>query len=227
LLVIIGRVIIMVMFSGGRRRINFLRIIAIIAGITLLCVLACWFIFDFLKSAEMSILITPSDSEIRVNGSRYVNGNYKMYPGDYEVEISREGFETQSFTVKLEANKAELVHGWLKPTDGSMQIYMTSADDFNILKLVANGDEDAVKAVNDIEKKKRITDFLPFYDAIEEHRGKNVKVSNGTSDDECKEVVCIIVETGAKEESAYKYIKNYFNMRGYNLDDYKIIYRKG
>lgn len=220
-----GHSIIKVMFSGGRRRGIFPRIIAIIAISAILIGVICWVVFDLLKSAEISILFTPSDSEILVNGKRYKNGNFRMYPGEYKIEVNRDGFESQSLVVKLESNKVEAVHGWLEPSDGSMQIYTTSADDYNILRLVANDDK-AIDFVNSFEKKRRIRDFLPVYDAADERKGASIKVSDGTTDEQCGAAICLIVETKAKTETAYNYMKNYFKSRGYNLDDYKIIYKK-
>ena len=200
------------------------KLFVIILAIAAIAFFLIWFITDFLKNSELSILFTPSDSKILVNGEQFSNGVHRMYPGKVTIEISRDGFKTKTYDIELKANETSSIHGYLKPKDGSLEVFTYSASDYNIFKLVAT-DEDAITLINNQNKLLRIRDFLPAYNVADGSDGGSIKVEDGSNDKNCKGPFCILIKTNAKRtEAAYKAMKAFFALRGYNLDNYEVVY---
>ena len=186
--------------------------------------LALWIIFDLLKNSELSILFTPSDAEITVNGRHSSNGIYRMYPGMVTVEIKKDGFDPQQFNIELKSHEVSQIYGYLKPNDGSFEVFKTSGRDYNILKLVAN-DEEALAFIDKNEKQNRIIDFLPAFSSVEKIPYATVEVTDGTDSEQCLAEFCLrLTATNVDNDKAYNVMKQYFEIKGYNLDNYKVIY---
>ncbi len=53
------------------------------------------------NAAVLDITVTPSDAEIKINGTVYRNGRNELFPGNYAVEVTKSGWLPQSEEVAL------------------------------------------------------------------------------------------------------------------------------
>ncbi len=179
------------------------------------------FITDQSRLATLDILVSPVSSEITINGQTYKNGSHKLEPGTYTAEIKKPDFITKTFTLTLVSGKTTNLHTYLNQTDGSLSWYLSHNDDAILATQI--GDEEADQLMENAAKSYPILNILPIiideYDA--EYNYTNYRIDGG-NEDRCTHDFCLIITdtTGGNEENAKTQITN----RGYDLNDYEIIY---
>lgn len=201
---------------------SFLLIITIPAICFLLIIIGLSIFIAHQNSlATLDLLVAPASSEITINGKRYENGIYKLNPGTYTAEIKKDDFSTKTFTLSLSAGKTTNLHTYLNQTDGSLSWYLDHNDDAILATKI--GDEEAEEQMKKAQETYPILKDLPIivdeYDAS--YNYTNYRIDGGNLTD-CTHDFCIIITdtTGGNEDAAKAQITN----RGYNLDDYEIIY---
>lgn len=75
------------------------------------------YLIDVFKTARVNIRVAPASSEITLNGKKYSNGEYKLYPGTYEIIISKSGFEEYKETIELKKDDIIDIYKCLKQND--------------------------------------------------------------------------------------------------------------
>ena len=60
-------------------------------------------------SAKLEVEITPSDSTLMVSGEEHKEGVIKVKPGNYTINVSRQGFESVSTTVSASKGQTRYV----------------------------------------------------------------------------------------------------------------------
>ena len=71
-----------------------------------------------INNATLKVRVAPSDAKVLVGGKRYKNGEHRIKPGEYEVSITREGFEDYSETLTIENRGYGEIYLCMDNTDG-------------------------------------------------------------------------------------------------------------
>ena len=171
--------------------------------------------------ATLDLLIAPKSSTIKINDKIYQNGEYKLKPGTYTVEISKKNFFTKTFTLNLKSNKTTKLHTYLEQTDGSYSWYLNHPEDDFIRTQI--GDEEATKESEQYKKDYPIITVLPLIHAEydDQYNYTEYRIDGGNFE-ECEKEFCLKITdtTGGNEENA----KNLIRKNGYNPEKYEIIY---
>lgn len=113
-------------------------------------------------SATLEIYVAPSDSGITLNGEEIRAGIHKSEPGEYEIIVSRNGFDAQSQKVTLEADEKKKVYFALMPNDESTaNWYETHPEDAELLEGISSWEYDQVS--DEMRTRYEILENLPFY----------------------------------------------------------------
>lgn len=188
-------------------------------------------IYNIAKSAELSILVAPSNAVVKINGEEYTNGQYKFFPqNNVEVEISSPEHQTQTQTIDLIANETTLLRAVLEDEDGGYDSYLESLETYNQIKMLAPaiGNQKLTDLVNATEKKLAILDILPLSENIGEFyadshgfivsRDDNATIIQAMpSDDDCGVVPCLEVYESNGDLGA---VKSLLKKKGYDPEVY-------
>ena len=94
-----------------------LNIVIIIVVITLL-------IINSSKNSKLVFSVTPLDATISVNGdTNFTNGTNTIYPGKYDIVISRDGLETKSFSADVLSDQTVTISTFLVDTEKTFDFY--------------------------------------------------------------------------------------------------------
>lgn len=117
-------------------------------------------IWNSMRSVTLIINVAPIDANVRIGLSSYQNGTYKVHPGTYEMVISREGLESKTLILNLEAGSAVNAVAYLKGADDNFDFYTWEDNSASFRKLakIINGEEGII-ADGDYSAKKFVADF--------------------------------------------------------------------
>lgn len=172
-------------------------------------------------SATLRIVVAPASARILIDGEQYQNGIYENMPiGTKYVEITADGFVSKKYKIELAADEVTKLYACLEPE---------SVEDF------VETDEYAVNcsAAKELEGEKKRAEFLAQYPiavvlpiVVEKYADDlagymSFRVDGGKYAG-CEKEFCVKITdiTGGNYERAKKIVKN----KGYNLDDYEVIY---
>ena len=97
-----------------RKRI-FLGFIAI--DVLLLVVVVFCAINYFRKTSTVVVKYAPLDATLKIDGSVYAAGSYKITPGAHKIELSRDGFDTKTYTVTIRDDSIFKLYNYLTSSD--------------------------------------------------------------------------------------------------------------
>ena len=112
-----------------------------IAAVVLILVISLGFlIYGRIYSAEISIMVAPSIAKVKVGEMEFSNfGTVKIQPGEYEVEVSADGFESKTGKLTAKADKTVDLNLYLEPsTEATASWYDEHEDDALILGEIKN-----------------------------------------------------------------------------------------
>lgn len=165
--------------------------VVIILGISL-----PFIIIDMINSATISVTVAPSIARVKIDGRGYdAGGNYKVKPGEYDVEISADGFETKTKTIVAVANETTNLVAYLEPTLENSDWYNTHPEDSLIMGEVKN--TETIEILNRLSEENPILSKLPY------------KVEYYTEDYSDKFNYVITYELGVDAETFKIIIKDY------------------
>ena len=202
----------------------------VIISVSVLATIAVTLTFlNILKSAQLSILVTPLDAKILINNKEFKNGTYRFFPGEVSVKIEKEGMETKEYSIELKRNHTETLYDYLIGLgDNKFDAYNHNLADYNALKLIAGDDEKSADFIKKTERKLSIAEILPLERFVEATTpapetgmlGRETQISLGTDKEGCDELICLyLLNNTGSLDTARELVQEY----GYNLDDYKII----
>lgn len=118
------------------------KLLAVIAGVFLLVLIIVSVIIkveDDKNSAMVSVLITPSIAKVEI-GNKVVKpiGEFRIRPGEYEVVVSADGFETKNTTLVAKENETVKLELFLEPLAENSNWYNTHDGDSLILGEINN-----------------------------------------------------------------------------------------
>ena len=179
-------------------------------------------------SAKLDILVVPTDSTIKINGTEYENGLYEnIHVGRAKVQISKEGFDSQEFEIDLKRDEETRIYTylqgneeWYRDIDEQTQYLIDIINEYN-------GEQQTLQLVD----KYPIMSVIPM--VVEKYSNNyteyvSYRIDGGKFSD-CEQEFCLKITdiSGGNYNRAIETIRS----SGYNPDDYVIIYddasRKG
>jgi hypothetical protein len=191
-------------------------------GAIILFVLLSLFIFvNFLinikKTAQLNILISPVDAKITINQKQYYNGKQKIEPGNYQVKIERDGFQSVNIEINLSSGDQKYLYYCLTPNNQDNTWYKDHPKDNQTC-------DEINQALNDILKSETMKDPIfsvtPYHNddkryyidsVLNEDRSITIKIKPLSCKAELKKIL---------NQNALNYLKS----KNINLDQYKIEY---
>ncbi len=177
-------------------------------------------------SAGLDILVVPADAKIMIDGERFENE--KQYSGlmarTAHVEISMDGFDTQSYDLELKKNETTKIYTYLTGNDAWYEGHKNDERVQTSLELI--NEYHGEVQVEDLNKKYPILSILPIvYEKYLNNYTEYVsyRVDFGAYD-ECEGEYCVMITdyTGGNRERALTAIRN----KGFSPDDYEVHYRR-
>lgn len=198
-------------------------------------------ILNMMKTAVVSLNITPVDAMIKVNGKEYKNGDYKFRPGEYKIEVTREGMVAKEFTVEAKSGSVINVATFLVEENNGFNFYRLKGNDESFLKL----EEIAVMSNNiTIDYDKSAEEFIAGYRrAYDLYMGETLPINYAefgeerendqrslkeitvmmNRDEECRLALCLkAIMVGTDDKSLVEIM---LTERGFNMEDYEIKYK--
>lgn len=196
------------------------------------------------RPAFIDILVTPVDATITMNDKEMRNAVYEMEPGEYNVFISRDGFEPVTIELNLEKNKTTGLYVYLEPMGGDWGFYEEAKNQQSLDVLLRlnglNSDGEAWEPklgliqendyAKEIADKYSVKSITPVYISIcgepENRMNCNAIHIEYKYSKSCDNELCLVVvgRTRELEAKALNKIKEEFSQKGYNFDDYKYVY---
>ena len=193
-----------------------LNIVIIIVVITLL-------IINSSKNSKLVFSVTPLDATISVNGdTNFTNGTNTIYPGKYDIVISRDGLETKSFSADVLSDQTVTISTFLVDTEKTFDFYNlttdhdTSAEEF-ILEYETNASNANLVLPFNYTEYKDSSDSPTGKEVV-----KDITIRKG-SPKECKQSLCIDVLMALTDDR--ELVKRLLEERGINPNGYEIIYK--
>lgn len=213
-----------------------LNIVIIIVVITLL-------IINSSKNSKLVFSVTPLDATISVNGdTNFTNGTNTIYPGKYDIVISRDGLETKSFSADVLSDQTITISTFLVDTEKTFDFYKLTENVSSMEKLqeiasksnnlTTDHDTSAEEFILEYETNASNANLvLPFNyteykDSSDSPTGKEVvkdiTIRKGSPKD-CKQSLCIEVLMALTDDR--ELVKQLLEERGINPNGYEIIYK--
>lgn len=163
-------------------------------------------------SASIYVIAAPYDAQILMNNKIVKSGEKNMAePGEYNIVISRTGFETEIKTVVLENGSSEKVIVALRPNEPStMDWYETHPEDAAIADGVVG--QKFIDEAAEMAEKYTIVENLPVYEY-------NYNVGYGDCRNNGGPEFCVVIKAGfGFRDVAIGYLQN----TGKDLADYYV-----
>ncbi|MBQ3352761.1 hypothetical protein IJG89_00185 [Candidatus Saccharibacteria bacterium] len=214
--------------------IGFLAFDAIVVFIIILLM-----IIDAKKTVTVEVNVAPLDAVVLIDGHNYKENTFRINPGVHEVQISREGLSTKTFSVDADLDSIFNITTFLS-ADGNFDFYTLDNNYASFLELARIGSADNnitmdqdTSAEAFIEKMEKEVELyqqkLPIdYTKYESVDGRDIMAYDLTmrraSDrSSCTKYLCIEAFMILTDD------KNLVNERleeeGFNMEDYEIVYK--
>ena len=198
----------------------------LIAGILIfvfIVAISVYFIItDRAKSATVDIMVTPTIAKVKIGEESFgVMGEYRIKPGEYNVEVSAEGFLTEMMTIKAEEGEVSQIQIYLEPTEDNTNWYNDHPDDALILGEIKNNY--IIRAVQELKDEYPILNQLPLeIDYFTSGYAKRVKytISYELNGDNTGFKITIRDYTGGNYDDAIAKL----TARGIDTEEYDIEY---
>lgn len=179
-------------------------------------------IWNSIYSAEVNIIVTPSIAEVKIGDGIYkANGEYRLIPGEYDVEISAEGFKTKNGRLVAVGGETVKLAVFLEPDEDNSDWYDTHQEDNLILGEIKNSE--TIESLQKLGKQYPILDILPYnVEYFTDNYSRKVKYSITYQIEDNENGFVIIVDDymGGARELAYRWLES----NGVDTDDVIIEY---
>ena len=198
-------------------------LVGIILSLVLIVAISVYFIIeDASKTADVQVIVAPSSATMTLNGVRYdAYGDLRVKPGEYEVKVSKDGFETVTEKIEAKENETVSIMIYLMPTEENADYYETHPEDATIRGSI--DDARALAELNELKEKYPILKQLPikidYYTANYANRVKYT-ITYERTDSEQGFIIVVNDDTGGNYGAAMERIK----ALGFNPEDYQIQY---
>ena len=170
-----------------------------------------------INNATLKIMVAPKDAKILVGNKRYKNGEHHIKPGEYDVDITRDGFEEYKSSISVEKDGYAEIYLCMDNNDG-VNWYDNDKDYARLC-------DEAYDHLYDQEMKEKYSDKIfsitPFHSY---DKGFNI---DAQLNDETGEIVVSIEALSCKPariEGLNQNALEWLRKAGVNPDDYTIKY---
>jgi hypothetical protein len=196
------------------------RILFILAAIFLIGLIIYRFIDNAQKTANIDVLVAPESAQVLIGGNHFSNKTHKIKPGEYDVSVTKNGFESYNTKLTIKAGETTQLKVFLLPSDGSYDWYNKHPEDALLLDPIK--DYNYTKNLDELKKHNPIINILPIQ--VSEYSDNyskytEFKINYKQSDSE-KIIVTIDDVTGNNKDKALDMIRT----KGFNPNDYTIEY---
>ncbi len=217
------------------------RNLLIIIGSAILVVLIVIFgIIPLIKSlnrpAYLDILLAPSDAVVSIDGAEYTSATYEFEPGSYIAVVKRQGFKDKTFELELARGETAKLYTYLIPEDNDWSFYeeeMNKTSLENLIRIVEHSEtEEKNTEVENLIKKVNIESAMPIDFAVCREPASRMTCDSVEVtydyEKECDNMLCVVI-TGRNSEltnEVLNEVKTRLLEKGFNLDNYKYIYKQ-
>lgn len=210
--------------SAQDRRAAFVRthwkqgtIILIVLFVIIIGIFVGRAIYLNINNATLKVLVAPEDAKVLIGGKRYRNGEHHVKPGNYDVKITREGFEEYTGQLSIEEKGYGEVYFCMNNTDG-VGWYSNNEKYAHLCDAVNEHQYDKETAEKFSDKIFSVTPFHSY------EKGFNI---DAKLDEETKKITVTIEPLSCRYERAKALEKNaleWLEKAGIDIDDYEIVY---
>ena len=210
--------------SAQDRRAAFVRthwkqgtIILIVLFVIIIGIFVGRAIYLNINNATLKVLVAPEDAKVLIGGKRYRNGEHHVKPGNYDVKITREGFEEYTSQLGIEEKGYGEVYFCMNNTDG-VDWYSNDEKYAHLCDVVNEHQYDKETAEKFSDKIFGVTPFHSY------EKGFNI---DAKLDDETKKITVTIEPLSCRYERAKALEKNaleWLEKAGIDINDYEIVY---
>lgn len=190
----------------------------IAVDVIVLLVLGGFYVDKVQKTAVLDVALVPRTAVLKIGGDEFRQGVFNTYPGKVTAVISAQGFEDKIIELNLNSETTTKVHEFLTPTKDNMNYYAKNEDDFEAMQKI--GGEEAQRISNLLSIRKVLPIINYQYNGLN-NPSKEIIIDQDLS---CEDVICLRV-TGAGEDDIEE-VETMIKNKGYNPEDYKIIWRE-
>ena len=122
----------------------------IVMDVVVLIVYIVLLILKLNRTVILDVNVVPNVAKVMIDGTEYASGVYKVYPGEAEVEIKADGFESKNLNVMFSNHNITKIYDYLMPNQDNLNYYSEHEDDAEALKKI--GGDDALKMLKIILK---------------------------------------------------------------------------
>lgn len=210
--------------SAQDRRAEFVRthwkqgaIILIVLFVAIIGIFVGRVIYLNINNATLKVLVAPEDAKVLIGGKRYRNGEHHVKPGNYDIKITREGFEEYTGQLSIEEKGYGEVYFCMNNTDG-VDWYSNNEKYAHLCDVVNEHQYDKETAEKFSDKIFSVTPFHSY------EKGFNI---DSKLDDETKKITVTIEPLSCRYERAKALEKNaleWLEKAGVDTNDYEIVY---
>ncbi len=139
-------------------KIKIYSVLAIFASISIIII--GWWIWSDLYCGKLVLTVAPESSLIKINGKDFKNGTHTMTPGKYKVEVSKDGFESDSKEFEIKSGQKTNVLLSIGQKDPKGDWYLKHQEDDIIRSGVTH--EKITDKMKDLISKNPIVRDLPY-----------------------------------------------------------------
>ncbi len=199
---------------------------AVVGFVVLVMALIVIAVVNMHKTTTVELVVAPSFADITANGKKIASGGertIKYYPGNYEIEIVADGFHSQKMTMNFEDNGTTHIYTYLEPTDDNADFYDLEENkkEYDLAQMAM--DKQAILSTEEYAEKYPITNVLPYWveDYNEFGRPQGFRIDYGEFEG-CETDFCLQVT--AYKRSGLERAKEYIKEKGFNPDDFEILF---
>lgn len=105
-------------------------IIAAVGAIAVIIALVVIFwVIEAPKTGKVDVVVAPIDATVKIGDKSFNNGNHRIEPGTYNVNITKEGFGSYSGQITIEDGKTEKLYVCLEKNENNTDYYSSHQKD--------------------------------------------------------------------------------------------------
>lgn len=137
-------------------------IIGGVVALVLILALSVWgMVRQMMYSVTIDITVAPAVAKVMLDGREYAaTREYKIQPGEYEVVVTAEGFETKTGRLVAVAGERVEIALYLEPTAENANWYLEHPEDARTMGDIKS--DEAARAVEELTRKHPILAQLPL-----------------------------------------------------------------
>ncbi|HEX6462243.1 MAG TPA: PEGA domain-containing protein [Candidatus Saccharimonadales bacterium] len=195
-------------------------VIITIVGAALLAVIS-WQLYQTSKMGTLTLTVTPKDAIVRIDGRQVATWeSTRLTPGSHKLEISRDDFVTQAFTVEVAGGKTTTKEITLQANSDKAAADWQSQHQAESLR----GEAEAGKAIT--EGGAKVTADNPILNRLP-YATSTFRIDFGVSEKHPNDPNAVALYITADGEAGKSHALAWMRSQGYDPSSLEIIYKQG